>query len=201
MNMTYFTSDWHMNHYKNAEKGVIQYCGRPFPARLKTPEMNARIIEGFQVLDPSDHLYFLGDAFLYASLEEAQEFMSNIPCPVTMIRGNHDRWGKAKLMKAGFAEVLKYKTFEDDHFNLKGLMIHDPVAACIKDLKDHVIFCGHIHQLWRTFGRCINVGVDVWDYTPVALDQLHPLVMQAADQDWAAYHDVVNPEEYRSRKV
>ncbi|MBF0440446.1 MAG: metallophosphoesterase [Oligoflexales bacterium] len=34
--------------------------------------------------------------------------------------------------------------------------------------------CGHVHQNWRVSrsGRWINVGVDVWDYKPVALDEL-----------------------------
>ena len=26
---------------------------------------------------------------------------------------------------------------------------------------------GHVHARWRQQGRMVNVGVDVWDYTPV----------------------------------
>lgn len=29
---------------------------------------------------------------------------------------------------------------------------------------------GHIHQLWKKQGNNINVGVDVWDFTPVDMD-------------------------------
>lgn len=27
---------------------------------------------------------------------------------------------------------------------------------------------GHVHEKWRVLGRQVNVGVDVWDYRPVA---------------------------------
>jgi len=27
---------------------------------------------------------------------------------------------------------------------------------------------GHVHEKWRQQGRMVNVGVDVWDFTPVA---------------------------------
>ncbi|MHB8287786.1 MAG: hypothetical protein ACYDEY_00835 [Acidimicrobiales bacterium] len=26
---------------------------------------------------------------------------------------------------------------------------------------------GHVHEKWRQQGRMVNVGVDVWDFTPV----------------------------------
>jgi calcineurin-like phosphoesterase family protein len=29
---------------------------------------------------------------------------------------------------------------------------------------------GHVHEKWRQQGRMVNVGVDVWDFTPVAED-------------------------------
>lgn len=31
---------------------------------------------------------------------------------------------------------------------------------------------GHVHTAWKRLGRMINVGADVWDYRPVALDTL-----------------------------
>ena len=29
---------------------------------------------------------------------------------------------------------------------------------------------GHVHEKWRQQGRMVNVGVDVWDFTPIAED-------------------------------
>ncbi|MHB8295541.1 MAG: hypothetical protein ACYDH5_13145 [Acidimicrobiales bacterium] len=35
---------------------------------------------------------------------------------------------------------------------------------------------GHVHEKWRQLGRTINVGVDVWDFTPVAEDAIIRLI-------------------------
>jgi calcineurin-like phosphoesterase family protein len=43
----------------------------------------------------------------------------------------------------------------------------------------HVILHGHVHGTWRAQGRQLNVGVDVWDYRPVADATLAPLVLAA----------------------
>lgn len=34
------------------------------------------------------------------------------------------------------------------------------------------LLCGHIHEKWRQLGRMINVGVDVYDYRPVAMEAI-----------------------------
>jgi calcineurin-like phosphoesterase family protein len=36
---------------------------------------------------------------------------------------------------------------------------------------------GHVHNSWKVNGRQINVGVDVWDFTPVSEADLSLLVM------------------------
>lgn len=38
------------------------------------------------------------------------------------------------------------------------------------------ILCGHVHEAWKQHGRVINVGVDVWDYAPVATTELLRLI-------------------------
>jgi calcineurin-like phosphoesterase family protein len=47
---------------------------------------------------------------------------------------------------------------------------------------DHgrVLLHGHVHSSWRTNGRMINVGVDVWDYAPVPEDQVIELAAAVA---------------------
>ena len=48
----------------------------------------------------------------------------------------------------------------------------------------HVGPCGHVHQHWRISktGQWINVGVDVWDFKPVILDELVALVRSRPSQ-------------------
>lgn len=35
---------------------------------------------------------------------------------------------------------------------------------------------GHVHDKWKVRGRCINVGVDVWAYAPVHLNEVLSLI-------------------------
>lgn len=42
---------------------------------------------------------------------------------------------------------------------------------------------GHVHGAWRTRGRRINVGVDVWDFAPVPEDALLELIARGADDE------------------
>ena len=46
--------------------------------------------------------------------------------------------------------------------------------------------CGHVHQHWRVSnqGRWINVGVDVWDFKPVNLNELILLKKPISNEIW-----------------
>ena len=44
-----------------------------------------------------------------------------------------------------------------------------------------VLLHGHVHSSWRTNGRMINVGVDVWDHAPISELQVIGLVSGAAE--------------------
>jgi calcineurin-like phosphoesterase family protein len=63
----------------------------------------------------------------------------------------------------------------------KILLIHDLIDIAdefqsIKEGKIDLIFCGHVHQNWRLSEVCnlpvVNVGVDVWDYNPVDINEI-----------------------------
>lgn len=42
-----------------------------------------------------------------------------------------------------------------------------------------ILLHGHVHNAWKRRGpRMVNVGVDVWDYKPVHLDQIRELLNQ-----------------------
>jgi calcineurin-like phosphoesterase family protein len=38
---------------------------------------------------------------------------------------------------------------------------------------------GHVHNLWKVKDKMINVGVDVWDYKPVSVDQIMEILLKA----------------------
>lgn len=51
------------------------------------------------------------------------------------------------------------------------------------------ILCGHVHGAWKTKGRCVNVGVDIWDHRPVSSEEIWPLVQAMQVQPrWPKQH-------------
>jgi len=36
---------------------------------------------------------------------------------------------------------------------------------------------GHVHQEWKQQGNMLNVGMDVWNYTPVSMDEVKALLL------------------------
>ena len=59
--------------------------------------------------------------------------------------------------------------FDEVHEKLEwnGWMLqHHPIATNRK------LLCGHIHEKWTRIGWVINVGVDVWDFTPRTIEEL-----------------------------
>lgn len=177
----FMTADPHFGH-----KNVIEYCSRPFK---NVDHMNESLIRNWnQRVKLDDVTYVVGDfCFLGGSqggLTKAQEWESRLNGKVIYIAGNHDSHNKIKGLRDArmlFAGSLIY-------------MVHEPPERLdgfnpIPDL----IICGHVHQHWRTklikndpnpTGNpmlagakheerlIVNVGVDVWDYRPVLLQEV-----------------------------
>ena len=47
------------------------------------------------------------------------------------------------------------------------------------------ILCGHVHEAWWIHGRVINVGVDVWNYKPVAAETLRQIILRGEEESSA----------------
>ncbi len=172
--MIYFTSDWHINH-----KNVIKYCNRPFSS---ISEMNETIIMNYNsVVTPEDTVYFLGD-FAFCSIEKQKEIFSLLNGKKYLFLGNHDRTELA-MKKVGFLEVYKEQDFIFDDIAFR--VSHYPFAPY--DHSEHSVryrgrrpsrencswlLHGHCHEKWKVNENMINVGVDVWNFFPVPLNEI-----------------------------
>lgn len=171
--MKYFTSDTHFGH-----ANVIKYCNRPFAS---ADEMNAVMLKNWNdTVKPDDTIYHLGD-FAFLNVLAQRDLLKQLNGYKILILGNHDRRPN-KMKEFGFNEV---------HPNLSMNVEDIPVRLChypyqsdtdmqyeqkfhTRRLVDEggILIHGHVHDRWKVKGRMVNVGVDVWNFKPVAEHEL-----------------------------
>jgi calcineurin-like phosphoesterase family protein len=152
MSETFFTADHHFGH-----RNIIRYCGRPF---ADVEEMDRAMVESWNAaVRPGDAVFHLGD-FALGSAESIAELLATLNGYKLLVLGNHDRSAK-RIVELGFDEACR----EADHGG--GRLVHWPPP----DDREPTL-CGHVHGLWASRGRVINVGVDVRGYRPKTLAEV-----------------------------
>lgn len=176
MSNVWFTSDTHFGH-----ANVIRYCNRPFKDKQ---EMDRELIRRWNTLvKPRDTIYHLGDFSFYGSTKTA-EIVKKLQGHKILIRGNHDK-GEAYYTRAGFQEYYQstpkepreYEEFLLSHYPYWENYNHDDRKHKFADRMLHKrgnrwLLCGHVHEVWKSRGTCINVGVDQWSFAPVSIDEI-----------------------------
>lgn len=184
--MIWFSSDHHFGHFN-----VIRYCNRPYQG---TAEMNEDLINKWNsTISKEDIVYYLGDFSLSKS---ALPIVSQLNGIKHLIPGNHDHCHPAYYKKdhkradkerlyidAGFASInVRSKIVIG---NEEVLLSHLPyIGDCREERyskhrpKDEGqwLIHGHVHQLWKQKEKMINVGVDVWGYFPVSIEEIEKII-------------------------
>ena len=172
--MIFFTSDQHFFH-----KNIIRYCNRPF---LDVGEMNYVLVQKWNsVVQDDDLVYVLGD-FAFTSPSKITALLRQLKGNKILILGNHDNtYKKNKWERMGFFRVLERENIAigGKDIELNHYPVYDP---------NKWVLHGHIHTRYRIkrgihfqarnaseFG-CINVGVDVWDFTPVSMKTISDII-------------------------
>lgn len=179
----FFTSDTHFNH-----KNIIDYCNRPFSS---VEEMNEKLIENWnKTVKENDYVFHLGD-FIMGDRNHLPYIVKKLNGFINLVPGNHD----TKQSLKWFKEHNKHKLFDKNIIWRKNdysfELTHNPYRA----YQDHdYVLCGHIHTNWKV-KKCgetietyashahsdkefvtkklfLNVGVDVWNYTPVSCEEI-----------------------------
>ena len=175
----HFTADLHFGH-----RNIIGYCNRPF---ADVEEMDAALVERWnEAVGPDDEVVVLGD-FALGRITETLPLARRLHGRKVLLAGNHDRcWdghhrgaerAVAQYLDAGFDEVWQ-GAVPLEVGGVPVLACHFPYRGDSQDEDRHVhhrpvddgawLLHGHVHDRWRVRGRMVNVGVDVWDYAPVA---------------------------------
>lgn len=157
----WFTSDHHFNH-----ANIIAYCSRPFAS---PSEMNERMIEEWNSrVEPSDTVYVVGDFFL-GPIDDGLRIGQSLRGNRILVKGNHDR-STATCFRAGFSQVVGRLSLRLADGSL-ALLRHIPLETSAlggHDLQIH----GHRHEGPRLVGPHLNVCVDLWNFRPIAEDEI-----------------------------
>ncbi len=175
----WFTSDQHFGH-----ANIIAYSGRPFS---DTEEMTREIVARHNaVVGETDEVWHLGDFSLNEKL--VPEVLPQLRGRHFLIAGNHDRChpchkkseaAKLRYLRYGFERVaseIHMGPWLLSHLPYVGDSASEPRYPEWRP-KDNGkwLLHGHVHEMWKTRDRMINVGVDKWDYAPVHLSVLEAI--------------------------
>lgn len=160
----WFTADPHFFHHN-----ILRFCKRPF---ANVEEMNNTIVANLRTaVKPTDHLWILGDLTMDKNKdkERVQTLFRQIPGKKHLIIGNHDRapWVRHDLPWESVQEVL-HTSLE----NRRVTLCHYPMVTWPGVRHGALMLFGHVHNNWKGSRNCVNVGVDVWDFRPVCLDEI-----------------------------
>ena len=157
---TFFTADTHFDH-----ENIMEYCDRPFKSvkvmnDVLVRNWNSRVAE-------HDVVIFLGDfAFRKARENNVKKWLSLLNGHITFVRGNHDN---NNSLNAKIESLIIYIGRQHIYCT------HRPI-----DYNPHypINLVGHIHEKWKIRKRkkhncyLVNVGVDVWNYHPVSINEI-----------------------------
>lgn len=165
----FFTADEHHGH-----RNIIKFCARPFPdIETMTEELVKRHNE---VVRPGDIVHHLGDMFWRTfGLKRALEVMDRLNGQHFYTLGNHCELFEFPELRQKFIWVRERTRIRNVPAPKLGIVL-DHYAGRVWD-KSHDgswQLYGHTHAVLEEepFLLSCDVGVDAWNYYPVAYEQI-----------------------------
>ena len=161
----FVSADWHLFH-----ENMLKHCNRPFG---NTNQLMKTLIRNVnKVCNPEDNLWIVGDFSMkgISNRNAHNDVIERIRCNMHLVIGNHDKMTPLDYIRMGFQSVHTW--FPLDKFGL----IHDPYDSFTRNFPDKIWICGHVHNFWLYQNNRINVGVDMWNFHPVTLDQVRETI-------------------------
>lgn len=169
MATNFFTADTHFGH-----ENIIKYCNRPFK---NVNHMDETLIRNWnQRVKLNDTVYVLGDFCFKGGIEGGTSksiiYQSLLNGKIIFIKGNHDNNNSTNAIIE--SAIIK-------HGGKRIFLVHRPQDA-LSGRFVNCQFVGHIHNEWKIkmpleFSEkiqtpLINVGVDVWNFMPVTINEI-----------------------------
>lgn len=173
----WLTADWHCGHQSLLDKPDSH---RPWTNIDKHD--NALFKNAKELVKPNDLLIMVGDLALAGPTRASfvERCISKMPtCTKVLVYGNHDRLAPKMYLDFGFSVAATCLVLPG------GILVtHDPADATVWP-KDKPVVCAHVHDLFKVIDNVVNVGVDVWGFEPVKMDDALGLcTTERAPRDW-----------------
>ena len=180
---TFAIADTHFDH-----EGIMRHCRRPWirqgdlftegehfgefidraVAKARVEEMNVGMIDNWNsVVTGKDTVIIVGDF----AFKRHMHFLGALKGKKILIKGNHDDMSQEEYRN--FTEVYDMRMFSLPK-GKKGFFCHYCMQSWPNSGRGVYHFYGHSHGRIREqdgYLRC-DVGVDVWNYTPVPVEIL-----------------------------
>ena len=169
----YFSADFHGFH-KNISRGISQWSDksrcRDFDDEV---QMTNHLVNTVNAIVPTNAtLIFVGD-WSFNGQDKITQLRDMINCRnIIMIVGNHDKHIiNSSVLQKLFTAVLQYNEFR--YHKKLFCQFHYPITSWNEIGKGSYMIHGHCHgSLQGQRGRVLDIGVDVWDYKPLHIDQV-----------------------------
>jgi len=161
--------------------------------------MNKTLIRNWNsVVSDNDEVYIVGDV-AFCTIGKLRDIITGeLNGRKHLIRGNHDEFDPDEYIWAGFETITSLMCMNIPGVGPVGIS-HDP-SNCIM-FKNMPWLNGHLHEQYKVFFNSINVGVDVNNFTPVAEDDLVPLLQRVKEYSWDAYKKGVDNDPKRKKPL
>jgi calcineurin-like phosphoesterase family protein len=157
----FFTSDTHFGH-----AGARGLYRRPF---VSVAEMNAAMLDRWNTtVRPEDEVWHLGDFALGMPRTAMSELLARLHGRKHLITGNNDPAATTSL--SGWSSVQPYAEIELDRFGI--VLCHYAFRTWRNMSRGWLNLHGHSHGRLAPLPQQTDVGVDVWEFRPVTLEQI-----------------------------
>lgn len=156
----WFVGDTHFGH-----AGSIEHTARPFAS---VDEMDRLLIEAWNaVVRPGDTVIHLGDFEWGHTPQRTAEIFKALRGRKHLLVGNHDRARVTDLPWESVQERLTVHTA-----GRRIVADHYPMRAWPGSFRGVLHVHGHTHGSLPGTSQSCDVGVDVWGYAPVRVDDV-----------------------------
>ena len=168
--MIYFIADPHFGH-----TNILKFSNRPFKT---IDEHDESLMKAWNHrVGNNDIIYILGDLTMSKDGEYANKLLSKLNGRKILIKGNHESYlNDPKFDKSNYELITDYLTF--NYQKTKFVLFHYPILEWDGFFGRSLHLYGHVHNTRLDYfqstlpRRAINVGVDLFNYAPVSIDEL-----------------------------